>query len=254
MAIEQPTIDNHFHTTKLDIRNAPTPPLIPFSSSINDRLDPNIIFDYDENNFDSIETNFNLGPNQTITFFQSESHSSDQFTLNNQQCLSAQYQNSTDSYILNHGNKTDSTKKISRKTKCMTPNAIAARENRKKKKDELTILRSKLNSAEQEAANYKKKYNDLKEAFKRKCEQNQYYESLWENLPSIMDIIKHMQEMPKNETPKMIKKKFNIHDSTSSNSLGVCFHVKASHDMSLKFCEFCSNGQSSVSKKKYTET
>lgn len=232
----------------MDLRNAPTPPLIKDEDFGLDTIS----FQNYQTSYGANEINIDFDNTQTITFPQSYEYN--QPYTNG---LAQEQQYSTISYLPNtfiehHSGRDSVVSKTSRKDKCMTRNAIAARENREKKKHEIGSLRNRLTSAEQEAATYKKKYNDLKEAYKRSHEQNQYYESLLAKLPDLVNIIEHMTKVPNDEQSKKLRRKFDSMNLSNSNNnnLGICFHVKASHAMSLKFCESCSNGQTSVAKKK----
>lgn len=143
------------------------------------------------------------------------------------------------------------------KEKCMTRNAIAARENRQKKKNEVNSLRIRVASMEEENALIKKKYNEIKEAYKSEHERLKYYDALFSNFTSSMGsvgpIVEHLKKL---QNPGMgqgkvvneqIKEKFNI-----KRNLSICCVIGENRDMTLRFCESCSGGSSS--KKKAVET
>jgi len=259
MAIEQSSIAHNFENNEYcQFRNAPTPPvkseesldlanldfIFPNNNNI-DFLDSNLML---STNFEmEIPTSFSPDPMFQDPFVPaySPAPSMNSFSVPTSTVSSTHYEDSPAPGKI-------TTTKASRKDRCMTKNAIAARENRQKKKSELTDLRQKVGVLQGESVTYKKKYFEMKEQFKLVQNQNQYYESILGNLPSIMNIIEHMQTMPKeSENDKKLKNKINL----NNNTLGVCFHVKTSKEMSLKFCEHCSNANfSNITKKKTSET
>lgn len=142
------------------------------------------------------------------------------------------------------------------KEKCMSRNAIAARENREKKKNEVNSLRNRLASMEEENALLKKKNHEIKEAYKKDHERNKYFEALFANLTdnigSVVPIIDHLKKLQNpgqngRELNEQLKEKFNI-----TRNLSICCVIGENREMSLRFCENCSGGSSS--KKKAVET
>lgn len=118
-----------------------------------------------------------------------------------------------------------------RKEKCMSRNAIAARQNREKKKSEIASLKLQLEQSKDASEEYKKKYRECKEMNKRLVERVEYLEKLVNNFPSFMSIIDHMSTLPMNQQAQ---------NEYSSQGLGICFHVKSNKIMGLKFCHHCS--------------
>lgn len=129
------------------------------------------------------------------------------------------------------------------KQKCMTKNAIAARENREKKKKESQVVYSKLKLLESEAALYKKKYEEIVVENLKLQERNLYLEAVVANMPQVAGLIEHFQRMPgMNMTHAVMhcdtQPMLNDHNNNPSPP-GICFHVKGQNQMSLQFCHLC---------------
>ena len=291
MAIEQSLVEFKVEDPldcEEDIRNAPTPQLPLFNEELFfGNLDDDLFFHQNiststmghDITFDS-----NFGNSQTFSFQQSNPvqyvESAPSTSLRIPSFNSQAYQTQTvnanliensfsDSNSMNasiFNVKSDNSKK--NKEKCMTRNAIAARENREKKKKETQSLYSKLQLLEEEAGSFKKQALELRERCKKLQERNNYLESIVQNIPSITQLIDHMKSMPngtmitnvnlhtekfEEETHKKFKQmpKVNLNDFNNNTNPGICFHVKASKEMSLQFCHTCSNKNS---KRKIAET
>ncbi|KAH9398555.1 hypothetical protein TYRP_018798 [Tyrophagus putrescentiae] len=141
------------------------------------------------------------------------------------------------------------------KTKCMSRNAIAARENRDKKKKEAISMKNRVKFLEEENALLKKKYHEVKEAYHADHERLKYYDALMSNITSIgsvVPIIEHLKNLPERTTAKIneqIKEKFSI-----DQNLAICCVIGENKEMTLRFCETCSAGSSSTKKKKAVDT
>lgn len=141
------------------------------------------------------------------------------------------------------------------KEKCMSRNAIAARENREKKKNEVNSLRNRVASLEEENAFVKKKYYEVKEAYKADHERLKYYDALFanftSNVGSVVPIIEDIKKLQNSgsrgkEMNEQLKDKFGI-----DRNLSICCVIGENREMTLRFCETCSGGSS---KKKAVET
>ena len=172
MAIEQSNMGNQFQIDADSMRNAPTPTI----GVKSEELELDCLFDFGP-----------MQPNQTIVFGQAGASSSnqaysDQFGFANTQALQSNltytfnpFMDSSFSPNAAHlyadepvsGRESVVSKLSTRKDKCMSRNAIAARENREKKKHETKDLRERVATLEQENARYKKKYSEAKETCKK---------------------------------------------------------------------------------------
>lgn len=149
--------------------------------------------------------------------------------------------------------------KKKRKEICMNPNAVAARENRAKKKNETISLKNRLRELETENSVLKKLNTEFKDSLKSKQHRIVYLESILQNFPQIASIIDHMKTAPNlklnsvnlhsdigdNNTGDLIKEckgKFETligKEFSNLSSPGVCFHLKSTKEMSVRFCQYC---------------
>lgn len=147
--------------------------------------------------------------------------------------------------------------KKKRKEICMNPNAVAARENRAKKKNETITLKNRLRELETENSVLKKLNTEFKESLKSKQHRIDYLEAILQNFPQIASIIDHMKTAPnlklnsvnlhsdngdngnllnkcKDKFEKVIGKEFS-----NLPSPGVCLHLKSTKELSVHFCQYC---------------
>lgn len=269
MAIEQSAMDQF--DSIVAMRNAPTPNY----TRDDEELDINS-YDFSGNAFKLESTFGQLQPNQTIVFAQTGATAGTSqmqygpisdtgipvahFNVNGQfpmygtpSAIGSQVYydsglNSND-LVLSSGRESVVSKLSSRKDKCMSRNAIVARENREKKKNEVHSLRARVSSLEEENAFLKKRYHDVKDAYKNDHERLKYLESVFSygNLQAIGPMVEHMKNLPAGgEKAAKLKKKLSNLQFASGNP-GICFHVKSSQEMTIRFCETC-NGTSSSKK------
>lgn len=116
---------------------------------------------------------------------------------------------STSEMLLNSSNNSDSKSKSGRiKEKCMTRNAILARQNREKKKTEQKSITKKLEQLEEENALLKKRCHEYKSNLENAQARVTTLEAALQNLPQILDIIDHV---------KLLKSNPNVKGSASSS-------------------------------------
>nr|XP_046910020.1 myb-like protein A [Dermatophagoides farinae] len=89
-----------------------------------------------------------------------------------------------------------STSKKSTKIVCMNPNAIAARQNRAKKKTEMQILINRNEKLESELAQYKQMYDGMANILDKTQNRVNYLELILRQTPQIMELIEHMKKLP----------------------------------------------------------
>ncbi|XP_054167094.1 uncharacterized protein LOC128964506 [Oppia nitens] len=151
--------------------------------------------------------------------------------------------------------------------KCMSRNAIAARENREKKKRESEDMRRKLNIALKDNKEKDSIIVDLRVNVAEKDKRIGYLEGLLANDSAIAAIIKHMSNVPTvqligshfqstdepvlQKSDKMLDDK-SVRKSTriaaKGESAGICFHVN-NNRMSLELCRKCSDSAKRHNKK-----
>ncbi len=147
--------------------------------------------------------------------------------------------------------------------KCMSRNAIAARENREKKKLYVEELENKLTVLTKDNEVMAANMNSFKKRNGELESENTYLKAVLANMPQIAALIDHMATVP---TVSLIGTSFkpneqvlgNPHKKSSnpveSNSVrkshriaakmdgpGICFHINGSNCMSLELCNKCSD-------------
>lgn len=168
-------------------------------------------------------------------------------------------------YVENNGQKTS--KGFNKK--CMTRNAIAARENREKKKEyvkglekDLSVVKKELVVMSANMCSLTKRYKDLES-------ENEYFKNIVANLPQIESLVHHMKSAPNVEllgtslcsTNDCLANtsKMSLHSNFDSNSVrksnriaakiessGICIHIKNTNQMSLEFCNKCSDASNKM--------
>ena len=141
--------------------------------------------------------------------------------------------------------------------KSMSKNAIAARENREKKKKYINDLEKSVCELTKENTNLKINMKSLETQAGGLREENIYLKSVLSNVESISELIQHMstaknvkfigtslaldlkhqQEKPNLMSPNStVRKSQRIIDK--KNQPGICFHVN-NNNVSLEFCRKC---------------
>lgn len=289
MAIEQSLIQQQFHVgdnkacvvnnERLvdEIRNAPTPCTTmdwvePFEDFGFDGISPSSILGIDAGTDSyNLPQTFTFSQTYTSTIpsagFPDDAQSYPDLTADLYSNQIYQNQMSVESHIPNDIVKdTKGSKK-----KCMSRNAIAARENREKKKREMVTLNSRVNDMEIELCRYRKLYNESQETVNKLQERNNYLESIIQNIPQIINLVDHMTSIPSmklnnvnlhsettmedGHSTKKAKLRNKTNDCNNNLNPGVCFHVKSGYEMSLQFCHACSGKNSKKPfEKKLSET
>jgi hypothetical protein len=154
--------------------------------------------------------------------------------------------------------------------KCMSRNAIAARENREKKKLYVEKLEKELTALTKDKEITDATMNSLKKRNGELENENTYLKAVLANVPQIAALIDHMATVP---TVPLIGTSLkpneqvlgNSHkrssDSVESNSVrkshriaakmespGICFHTNGNNFMSLEFCHKCNDASKRVMK------
>ena len=88
--------------------------------------------------------------------------------------------------------------KNGRKDKCMTRNAVLARQNREKKKCEYNQLVKINRELEEKNATLNKQVIEYKNLADNLRERNTYLEAIIQNLPTIANLVEHMSSFPGN--------------------------------------------------------
>lgn len=89
-----------------------------------------------------------------------------------------------------------SSRKAARKDKCMSKNAILARQNREKKKSEQHNLMQRVDKLEEENASLKKKNKELSDNNSNLVSRVRDLEAVIQNIPQIVNMVEHMQKFP----------------------------------------------------------
>lgn len=103
--------------------------------------------------------------------------------------------------LLNESNNS-STKSGRMRQKCMTKNAILARQNREKKKSEQKSITKRLEQLEEENASLKKKCNEYKNSLDNANTRVMYLEAVIQNLPQILEVMEHSSHLKGNPNVK----------------------------------------------------
>lgn len=146
---------------------------------------------------------------------------------------------------------------VTKNDKSMSKNAIAARENREKKKKYINDLEKSVCELTKENTNLKINMKSLETQAGGLREENIYLKSVLSNVESISELIQHMsttknvnfigtslavdlknqQEKPNLMSPNsIVRKSQRIIDK--KNQPGICFHVN-NNNVSLEFCRKC---------------
>jgi regulator of replication initiation timing len=147
--------------------------------------------------------------------------------------------------------------------KCMSRNAIAARENREKKKLYVENLEKELSALTKNSEAMAASMNSLKKRNGDLESENTYLKAVLANMPQIAALIDHMATVP---TVPLIGTSFKPNEQVSGNSHkkssnpvesnsvrkshriaskmenpGICFHINGHNCMSLELCNKCSD-------------
>lgn len=259
----------------LNLRNAPTPLLdATFTQGFGDEFPTDFVFNqqvYDQDatfdcntiKFDHEEYNPTIyAGHSSFVHGPSSSYTGVQTLDNNAYAQSFGNFSMSDSNVNNSAISSSASVKSDKSTKqkCMTRNAVAARENREKKKREQDSIRLVVEQMTNENVILKKELKETKDAYALLQSRNVYLESILNNIPQIIDLVEHINTHPKNklssvnyhsngkvdeESMKRIKTKHvkstDSPDVNNNSSAGVCLHLKPSKQMSLHFCQICSS-------------
>lgn len=173
------------------------------------------------------------------------------------------YFNEDEQSINNSANKisrryfNDDEESMNKNDKSMSKNAIAARENREKKKKYINDLERSVCELTKENTNLKINMKSIETQAGGLREENIYLKSVLSNVESISELIQHMstaknvkfigtslaldlkhqQEKPNLMSPNStVRKSQRIIDK--KNQPGICFHVN-NNNVSLEFCRKC---------------
>lgn len=139
---------------------------------------------------------------------------------------------------------------------CMSKNAIAARENREKKKAYVTLLENQLESLKKEVSALASKNERSEEESRRLCGEVAYLRSIISNIPQIRQLMPAIQSCSSlaplhNETnlppaSSALRRSHSQHANSKKwpNNAGICLHLVDGH-ISLEFCSVCSVSSSS---------
>jgi len=162
-------------------------------------------------------------------------------------------------------------RKAAKANKCMTRNAIAARENREKKKQYIESLKKELAIKNKEVLAMKSSMTSITERNKELECETAYYKAIVANMPQIAALIDHMASAPNvkligtsftsgEQVLADVLKKPTHSTAIDSNSVrkshriaakvesaGICFHVN-NNNMSLELCSKCSEASKKLIK------
>lgn len=161
-------------------------------------------------------------------------------------------------------------RKPSKVTKCMSKNAVAARQNREKKKEEFDNMQKRLSIAEHENKAMKSMIERLTEEKADLVNENTYLRAIIANDSQISQVIKHVSALPRIELigPEFVgegsaKSEIKLTNGSSGEKStrkssriaakvdgpGICVHIKNNDSMSLRLCDQCSFSTKKSTKK-----
>lgn len=129
-------------------------------------------------------------------------------------------------------------KKRDKTEKCMSKNAIAARQNRYKKKCEQENKVKLLEDTMLENKNLKESLTQVEIKNKELTERLNYYEAVIANIPEVLELVKHIQgggaqvNIGGSQLPQILP----------AIDAGVCLHIKG-RNITLEFCPACASKQ-----------
>ena len=118
----------------------------------------------------------------------------------------------------------------------MNRNAIAARENRAKKKSELEHLKKRNAILEKQVQNSIKEIKDLKEKQTRILDRNKYLEKCFRDNLRMTSIYAQISASDKH---KALKKQ--LLKKTHDNPVGMCLYIRPDKHLEFRMCEFCAS-------------
>lgn len=155
-------------------------------------------------------------------------------------------------------------------SKCMTKNAVAARENRQKKKMYIHNLERKVAILTNENGDLQKRLNQSEKEASDLKNEVEYLSAIIANVDGISALVKHVSKAPgisfigtslnasgngshcKSTSPPVtndvaVRRSSRIHSKVDNP--GICFHV-TNNNVSLEFCKMCSSKAKHVIDKK----
>lgn len=124
--------------------------------------------------------------------------------------------------------------------RCMSKNAIAARENREKKKAYISSLEEELKSRTKENERLRQHYARSNQTISKLDQEVQYLRNIISNLPEIRKLVPAIQTAFVTSSPDEYSlDPTDASPSKPTNPAGLCVHV-LNGQVSLKFCSICS--------------
>ncbi|KAH9416789.1 hypothetical protein DERP_011904 [Dermatophagoides pteronyssinus] len=121
-----------------------------------------------------------------------------QYSLSSTILSNNQQQQSDQQSIIssNNGKRSKKSGKDNNRMVCMNANAIAARQNRAKKKNEMQALIDRNQELEQKNSQLKNLYDKMADLLDMTRKRQEYLESIVKQTPQILELIQHMKKLP----------------------------------------------------------
>ena len=130
-----------------------------------------------------------------------------------------QQQNDQQSIISsNNGKRSKKSGKDNNRMVCMNANAIAARQNRAKKKNEMQALIDRNQELEQKNSQLKNLYDKMADLLDMTRKRQEYLESIVKQTPQILELIQHMKKLPTIKLNSVNLQSFDPPQSTTTSS------------------------------------